>query len=99
MSETTNPKVARYFYLYIGGGITDLDKKSNRFVIEVEGVPDASKLLKGHVVGVAKNSFRRLHEYSDAWCNPAIDALAGLYPSFVRIPEDEVVKLFPTNCI
>ena len=92
--QTESYPAPRYLYLFLGNTSAELDKKSVRFVVEVSEVPTATSRFAGKVVAVAKKSPRYLGE-TGSFCNPVRDAAEGMFPSFIRMPENTLAKMFP----
>lgn len=88
-----------YLYLFIGDCIGQLDKKKRRFVVQSENPITENYRFKGKVVACAEKAPYELGHYSDNWANPIKDVASNLFPSFVRIPHDDCVNMFPDNRI
>lgn len=88
-----------YLYLFIGNSIADLNKTKIRFVIQTKKLIEDHESVEGTVVGASPNSPHPVGTYSRSWANPVRDMIVGLYPSFVRIPYENAVSMFPDNAI
>lgn len=96
MSEPTAYPAPRFLYLFLGNTSAELDNKKIRFVVEVKALPEISTRFLGTVVATASKSPRKLGE-TNTFCNPVKDAVEGMFPSFIRIPEHTAAKMFPDS--
>lgn len=83
----------KYYYLFIGGGVSELGMVSKRFVVESDGPLPARGHWKGRVVARNKNAFHYLGYNEGTWVNPIEETALGLFPNFVRLPQGAVDEM------
>lgn len=78
----------KYYYLFLGGGASEIFQRSRHFVVESDHIWTADKPAKGKVIGRNKNANWELGYEAAEWAHPAKDAAKGLFTSFVPVPPD-----------
>jgi hypothetical protein len=83
------------FLLFINQHPSDLGKKANRFVLELDPLShDAfvagKPVFSGKVVARNRNAAYDLSQGGNSWGNPVADLKKGYFPCFVPVSKDWV---------
>ena len=70
------------YFLYLGGNVKDLGRKSIRFVVETTYPMQNERNFKGKIVAAAKNALQPVGYESNGWASPIGDAKDNLFTSF-----------------
>lgn len=93
---TGKENTIKYYYLFIGAGIENIDDKKNRYIVESKKLVRKGFLFSGSVVARNKKAHPPLNYHCNGWVNPVDETLEGFYPSFVRVNQKwvETAKFF-----